>query len=108
MRPWSQEIEDAYRGVDGRKVTDYNALFHPEEKYRMKKHTEESLKKLQAWVDMKNQEMQEQYKKDEEAGVDVAAKCECFSHIKTILAPDLLLRHARKVCLTSEGRVKTE
>ena len=29
MRPWTQEAEDRFRGVDGRKVVDHQALFHP-------------------------------------------------------------------------------
>lgn len=90
MRPFSQEIEDAYRDVDGRKVVDHDALFHPEEKYRLKIHTEESLKEETAWVVMKNKERMENYRKDEEAGVDVAAKYACTRKVSDY---DLSPRH---------------
>jgi len=77
MYPWSQEKEDSFRGVDGRKVVDYDALFHPPEKYRVKTYTEESLKKAQARNKEMNDKIREQIAKEEREGVNVAEKYAC-------------------------------
>jgi DNA-binding transcriptional MerR regulator len=76
-REWSQEIEDRFRGVDGRKVTDPKALFECPEDSKPQEHTEESLKIAQAEVEEKNRKLMEQIAKEEREGVDVAAKYAC-------------------------------
>ncbi len=48
IQPWSKEIEDRFRGVDGRKVKDIQALFEPPLDSKLTKHTEESLAELKA------------------------------------------------------------
>ena len=77
MSPWSQEKEDRFRGVDGRKVVDYNALFHPPEQYRVQPFTEESLKRAVAYNKERNKRMKEQIEREEKEGVDIAAKYAC-------------------------------
>ena len=71
-RPWSQEQEDKFRGVDGRKVVDYNALFHPPDEFRARKHTKESLMKAREEIKEKNERLREEIKKKEQEGVNVA------------------------------------
>lgn len=81
MYPWTQEKEDMYRGVDGRKVTDYNALFHPPEQYRAKTFTPETLKIAQAYDKERNDKMKEQIEREEKEGVNVAEKYACTRQV---------------------------
>jgi hypothetical protein len=76
-QPWSQENEDKFRGVDGRKVTDTRALFDPPLDSRPQDHTEESLAKAMEEVAEKNRKLREQMEKDERDGVNVAEKYAC-------------------------------
>lgn len=68
-RPWSQEQEDKFRGVNGRKIGDYNALFHPLDVFRLQKHTKERLIKLKAEIKEKNEKLMEEIKRQEQEGV---------------------------------------
>lgn len=74
IREWSQEIEDKFRGVDGRKVMD---LFECPEDSRPKEHTEESLKAAHAESEEKNRKLREQIAKEESEGVNVGEKYAC-------------------------------
>lgn len=76
-REWSQEIEDKFRGVDGRRVTDRKALFECPEDSKPKEHTEESLKIAQAEAAEKNRKLFEQIERDRKDGVDIAMKYAC-------------------------------
>ncbi|KAH7305618.1 hypothetical protein BKA65DRAFT_520631 [Rhexocercosporidium sp. MPI-PUGE-AT-0058] len=77
LEPWTQEKEDKFRGVDGRKVTDRQQLFEPPLDSRKPDDTDESLEKGRAWAEEKNRELREQIEKDEREGVDVAEKYTC-------------------------------
>lgn len=74
---WSQETEDRYRGVDGRRVTDRKALFECPEDSKPREHTEESLKIAMEETKEKNRKLMEQIEKERSEGVDVDAKYAC-------------------------------
>ena len=76
-RPWSQEIEDKFRGVDGRQVTDHKSLFEPPLDSRPREHTKESLEKAKEEAEKMNRKMREQMEKDEREGINVAEKYSC-------------------------------
>jgi len=77
LKPWSQEIEDKFRGVDGRKVTDHEALFNPPEDSRKPDDMDETLAAKKKWAEAKNRELREQMEQDRLAGVNVAEKYVC-------------------------------
>lgn len=78
-QPWSQEIEDKYRGANGTNVVDRKALFDPEdEELRPKIMSEEERRELQEEVRVKNEEYRRQMEQDEKDGVDVAEKYSCM------------------------------
>jgi hypothetical protein len=77
IRPWSQEKEDTFRGVDGRKVVHHQALYDLPDEYRPPKFTEEEKLKMMQEVAEKNRKLMEQIEKDERQGVDVAEKYSC-------------------------------
>jgi hypothetical protein len=74
--PWSQEQEDLFRGVDGRKV-DYEALYNPPDSYRPPKWTAEELVVVRKEMEEKNKKLREQIEKERAEGVDVDAKYAC-------------------------------
>lgn len=76
-QPWSQETEDKFRGVDGRKVTDIRALFEPPLDSRPQEHTKESLAKAMEEAEEKNRKLREQMERDEQEGVNIAEKYAC-------------------------------
>lgn len=67
--PWSQETEDKFRGVDGRKVIDQQALYHPPEKDRPKKMTEEEVGKRNEYVKEYNKKVVEEWERREREGI---------------------------------------
>jgi len=74
---WSQETEDRFRGVDGRKVTSHEALFNPADELKPAKMTEEEVqerRKMVAEYNKKLLEKLEQEKKDDVVG-DRGAAC---------------------------------
>jgi hypothetical protein len=78
-RPWSQEIEDKFRGVDGRKVTDIQALLEPPLDSRPQEHTPESLAKAMEETAEKNRKLREQMEKDEREEVNAEEKYACWT-----------------------------
>jgi hypothetical protein len=72
--PWSQEKEDLFRGVDGRKVVDHEALYNPPDSYRPPKWTAEELVVVKKEIKEKNSKLREQMEKERAEGVDVDAK----------------------------------
>jgi hypothetical protein len=77
MRPWSQEIEDKFRGVDGRKVVDHSALFNPPDYLRPPRYTKEEFEAKKLEAAESNRKMREKIEKEREEGVDVGAKYAC-------------------------------
>jgi len=77
LSPWSQEIEDLYRGVDGRKVVDHEALYNPPDSYRPPKWTAEEFEERKKETARKNQEIKERIERERQEGVDVDAKYAC-------------------------------
>jgi len=77
MRPWSRETEDKFRGVDGRKVADHEALFNPPDKDRPPKLTEEEKAKGQLEVDEHNRKLMERIAQEEKDGVNITEKYAC-------------------------------
>lgn len=77
LRPWSQEIEDKFRGVDGRQVTDYQALSNPPLDSCKPDDTNESIARSVEWAHKKNQELRELMEKDRREGVDIEEKYSC-------------------------------
>ncbi|PMD57883.1 uncharacterized protein K444DRAFT_631612 [Hyaloscypha bicolor E] len=77
LQPWSQEIEDLYRGVDGRKVVDHEALYNPPDSYRPPKWTAEEFAEKKKETAKRNKELMERIEKEREEGVDVDAKYAC-------------------------------
>jgi len=77
MQPWSQEIEDLYRGVDGRKVVDHEALYNPPDSYRTRMWTAEEFAEKKKEMARRNKELMERMQKEREEGVDVDAKYGC-------------------------------
>lgn len=75
--PWTQETEDKFRGVDGRKVIGEEALYHPADDLRPPKYTEEDKIRLSKEIDEENRKLRERIEKEEREGVDVAAKYAC-------------------------------
>jgi hypothetical protein len=75
---WSQERENLFRGVDGRKVTDYQKLFVdiPDDA-KPQEHTEESLKQAMEEAQEKNKVLWEQMEKDRRDGINVEEKYAC-------------------------------
>jgi hypothetical protein len=80
-KPWTQEAEDKFRGVDGRKVVDYQALFHPPDELRPKKMTEEEVKKQTAEIEEKNRMLRERIQQEEADGVNVEEKYACGNRV---------------------------
>lgn len=76
-QPWSQEEEDRYRGVDGRKVVDHKALFEPPDEFRPPKRTEEESVKARLEVEEYNRRLMETIAQEERQGVNVAEKYAC-------------------------------
>ncbi|TGO44096.1 hypothetical protein BCON_0605g00010 [Botryotinia convoluta] len=70
---WTQEIEDRFRGIDGRNVTDHKALFDPEDDLRPRKFTEDDKLKIKKH----NEELQERIEQEKRDGVNVAEKYAC-------------------------------
>lgn len=75
--PWSQECEDTFRGVDGRKVVDNEALFNPPDQYRPPKWSAEEYAVVQRDIEEYNEKLREKIDKEREEGIDVAAKYAC-------------------------------
>jgi hypothetical protein len=75
--PWSRKIKDLYRGVDGRKVVDYEALYNPPDSYRPPKWTVEEFAEKKKETARLTREMMERIEKEREEGVDVDAKYAC-------------------------------
>ena len=75
--PWSQEKEDEFRGVDGRKVVDHQALFHPPDNYRPPKWTEEEKLIAKQEAEELNRKILERIAQEERDGVNVAEKYAC-------------------------------
>lgn len=75
--PWSQEVEDMHRGVDGRDVIGEEALFHPAYDMRPPKYTEEDKVRVQREIDEMNRETMVEIEREEREGVDVARKYAC-------------------------------
>ncbi len=76
-QPWPQEVEDLYRGVDGRKVFDHEALYNPPDSFRPPKWTAEEFAEKRKEVARYNKELMEKIEKEREEGVDVDAKYAC-------------------------------
>ncbi|KAF7955707.1 hypothetical protein EAE96_004632 [Botrytis aclada] len=78
LKPWSQEKEDRFRGVDGRIVaTDRRRIFEPKGEDRKEDDTEESLERKRVWAEGKNRELRERMERERREGVDVEAKYAC-------------------------------
>lgn len=77
MQPWSQEIEDKFRGVDGRKVVDHEVLFNPPDEYRPPKWSKEEFEEKQRETVEANRKMMEGIEGKKEESVDVDAKYAC-------------------------------
>ena len=77
MQPWSQEIQDTFRGVDGRKVVDHDALFNPPDYLRPPRFTKEEFEAKCRETEEYNRTMRENIEKEREEGVDVATKYAC-------------------------------
>jgi len=76
-QPWSQATEDKFRGVDGRKVVDHEALFNPPDSDRPPKLTEEGKATAQLEVDELNRKLMERIAQEEKDGVNIAEKYAC-------------------------------
>jgi DNA-binding transcriptional MerR regulator len=76
-QPWSQEIEDLYRGVDGRKVVDYVALYNLPDYYRPPRWTAEEFEEKKKEIARRNKELIERIEKEREGRVDVDVKYAC-------------------------------
>ena len=74
---WAQEMEDKFRGVDGRRVTDPKALFKCPEVSKPKEHTEDSLKLAQAEAEENNKKLMEQIAMEKRDSGDIAMKYAC-------------------------------
>ncbi|KAE9364952.1 hypothetical protein N431DRAFT_549339 [Stipitochalara longipes BDJ] len=75
--PWSQETEDIYRGIDGRKVVDHEALYNPPDSFRPPKYTAEEFEIAKKECDEHNRKLKEKIEKEKAEGVDVEAKYAC-------------------------------
>ncbi|KAN0089046.1 hypothetical protein V8E51_019306 [Hyaloscypha variabilis] len=76
-QPWSQECEDTFRGVDGRKVVDHEALYNPPDSYRPPKYTAEEFEIAKKECEEYNRKLFERIEKERAEGVDVDAKYAC-------------------------------
>lgn len=72
-----QETDDKFRGVDGRKVVDHQALFHPPDDLRPPKLTEEETRKAQLEVEEYNRKIMEKIAQEEREGFNVVEKYAC-------------------------------
>ncbi len=77
LHPWSQETEDLFRGVDGRKVVDHEALYNPPDSYRPPKYTAEEFEEAKKKTAEHNRKIREKIEKERAEGVDVDAKYAC-------------------------------
>jgi len=72
---FSQESEDKFRGVDGRKVTDHKALFEPAEDDRPRfVMTQEEREERAKEIDEINRKTVERIERERAEGVDVEKK----------------------------------
>jgi len=76
-QPWSQEIENLYRGVNGRKVVDYEALYNPPDSYRPPMWTADEFVEKMKEIARRNKELIERIEKEREGRVDVDEKYAC-------------------------------
>jgi DNA-binding transcriptional MerR regulator len=79
MCPGSQEIEDRFHRVDGRKVVDHDALFNPPDYLRPMRYTEEEYKAKRREVREHNRELQEKIRQESAEGVDAELEHACIS-----------------------------
>ncbi len=77
LSPWSQEPEDLFRGVDGRKVVDHEALYNPSDSYRPPKWTAEELVMVKMQMEENNRKLRDKVEKERADGEDVNAKYAC-------------------------------
>jgi len=71
LGPWTQEQEDRFRGVDGRKVVDHQALFHPPDALRPEKMTEDEVRIQSEKVKENNRKVVERWEREKSEGVDI-------------------------------------
>ena len=62
--PWSQEVEDKFRGVDGRKVVDHDALFDPPDHLRPPRHTKEEYERKRRQIEEHNNKLRDEIEKE--------------------------------------------
>lgn len=74
---WCQNVEDQYRGVDGRNVVGREALFNPpQDSIPPKYANEEELEEADREIERLNQEVEERVQREEQGEVEVD-KCGC-------------------------------
>lgn len=69
--------KDSFRGVDGRRVVDYQALYNPPDDFRPPKYTEEDRKRVKLKVAEINRKLLEKVEQEKRVGVNTAEKYAC-------------------------------